>query len=218
MRFVLPRLRRKMIRAKLGVLPFGVVSNNCWGSHIYQAAEMQYTTPFVGLFLSPTAYVHLLRNWMRLIHSPLEFRDKSSEECVENIRRLRETLWPVGVLGGEVEVQFMHYKNSDEARLKWESRLKRMPIDLNRLFFKFDDREGCVAEQMKLFASLPFPHKVLFTAKSELIDLDCAIQIRCPQSIVPDGVTLSRLSPRYFDSAAWIGGRRQPGSKLLSFV
>lgn len=218
MRFVLRHLQCTMVRKKLGTATFGVVSNNCWGSHIYQFAQVPYTTPFVGLFLSPLSYLHLLTNWVRLISAPLQFKEKSSEEWVENIRQSRNALWPVGLLGGEVEIQFMHYQNPQEARVKWERRLGRMPTRLDRLFFKFDDREGCTVAQMKFFDSLPLPHKVLFTAQPELLGLECAVHIRCPEASVPDGVALSRISPRCFDAAAWIGGQPQPRFHLLSLV
>ena len=210
-------MSRRSILSKLGPRPFGVISNNCWGAHIYQAAGLSYTTPFVGLALAPESYLHLLSNWS-LIKSPLLFKESSSEACVERIRQARGTFWPVGVLDGEVEIQFMHYRNCEEARAKWERRLQRMPVDRERLFVKFDDRDGLSADQINRFVALDFPNKVFSTGNKSWIGLQCAVYIPTRTGRLPDGLTLSRISPQYFDSAAGIAGFRQPCSELLSFV
>jgi uncharacterized protein (DUF1919 family) len=115
-------------------------------------------------------------------------------------------------------VQFMHYGTEGEALSKWERRLQRMPVNPDRLFLKFDDRDGCTEGQMEFFSSLPFSNKVLFTKSRLLSKLSCAVHIPSSESTVPDGLALTRISPKYFDSAHWIGRRPQPRSFLLSFV
>jgi len=209
--------RRRCSDAFFASNAFGVVSNNCWGPNIHQTAGIAYITPFVGLFFTPESYLNLLANW-GLVRARLEFKEKSSEDRVEKVRRECGTLWPVGVLAGQVEIQFMHYKNRDEARTKWERRLKRMPVDIERLFVKFDDYDGVSADQVSWFAALDFPNEVFFTASEDFIGAGCAVHIATRTGKLPDGVALSRISPQYFDSASWIGGQRQPRSKLLSFV
>ncbi len=110
-------MRRRSVLSKLGDLPFGIVSNNCWEAHIYKEAGLTYATPFVGLALSAELYLHLLSNW-DIVQGPLLFKDGSSEEWIEEMRKARGTFRPVGELAGHVEIQFMHYSNRDEARAK----------------------------------------------------------------------------------------------------
>lgn len=210
-------LRRRTVLRKLGHLPFAVISNNCWGSHIYQAAGLPYATPFIGLAMSPKSYLRLLSNW-NFVKAPLRFKGSSSEEWVENIRQARGTFWPVGFLADQVEIQFMHYQSEEEARVKWERRLQRMPADPGRLFVKFDDYDRLSDNELSQFATLEFPNKVFFSGNSDRLRVHCAMYIPTSTGRLPDGLTLSRISPQYFDAASWIGGRQQPCCKLLSSV
>ncbi len=93
-----------------------------------------------------------------------------------------------------------------------------MPRSRERLFVKLDDYDGLSAEQINRFAGCEFPNKVFFTANKDWRGLKCAVHIPSRNGKLPDGWTLRPISPRYFDSASWIGGRRQPDCKLLSFV
>jgi uncharacterized protein (DUF1919 family) len=61
---------------------FCIVSNNCWGAHVYQTLERPYQTPFVGLFLMPDDYLNLLENFHELIRQPLRFKNESRHEAV----------------------------------------------------------------------------------------------------------------------------------------
>ena len=212
-----PRVVRRSVLRKIGTSPFGVVSNNCWGAHIYQTVGVAYMTPFIGLAMSTNSYLRLLSNW-NVVWSPLRFTEKASEERMERMRQERGTFWPVGVLADKVEIHFMHYRTCDEAGEKWQRRLKRMPQDVNRLFVKFDDYDGLSSEQFNRFAGLKFAHKVCFTANRDWIGRPGVVHIPTLGGRLPDGLALSRVSPSYFDSAAWIGGLRQPSHSLFSFV
>lgn len=38
---------------------FTIISNNCWGGFVYQKFNLQYRTPFVGLFIfAPQSGLH----------------------------------------------------------------------------------------------------------------------------------------------------------------
>ena len=49
-----------LLRSKVGKRCFTLISNNCWGAHIYQDLGIAYETPFVGPFLDPDSYLNLL--------------------------------------------------------------------------------------------------------------------------------------------------------------
>lgn len=209
---------RKTLEKRFRGTEFSMVSNNCWGSHVYQYTGIPYMTPFVGVALSPISYLELLENW-DLMRTPLRFSDSSMDDSIEGIRQERGTFWPIGVLGDRVEIQFMHESDCETAKSKWERRLQRMPEDRNRIFLKFDDLDGVDEAQARRFFALNFPNKVFFTATKDLaMKFSSAIYIPTPAGKLPDGLTLSKISPLYFDSAAWISGRRQPRLKWFSMA
>ena len=73
--------------------------------------------------------------------------------------------YPVGWLG-DVPIYFMPYRNAQEAKEKWETRLKR--INLDNLFIIMTDKDspqGVSYEELEAFDRLPFKNKVVFTHK-----------------------------------------------------
>lgn len=199
---------------------FSIISNNCWGAHVYQAVNLPYATPFVGLFLSPDAYLRLLADFPKNLLLPLHFKEESNEAWVNQLREAHGHRWPIGRLGDGIEIQFMHYHTPTEARDKWQRRLARLTKRPDRWFFKFCDRDGYTAEYLALFEQLPYPNKVFFTTRRDC-PLQCAVIIPIEEPRVPHGQSLSQISPAYFDSADWInGGRGRVGwlGKYLSCV
>ena len=75
-----------------------------------------------------------------------------------------------------------------------------------RYFFKFCDRDGCTLEQLKAFDKAPVAHKVCFVSRP-MPNLQTVVRIPdITTGEMPDGLTLSYISPRYFDAAGWING------------
>ena len=84
--------------------------------------------------------------------------------------------------------------------------LRQLIDDPKRRFFKFDDRDGAVAEDFEAFARMPIPNKVCFSAS----------KLNVPTIIVPsepdgrqalDGVSLARVSRHYFNTLRWLSTR-----------
>jgi uncharacterized protein (DUF1919 family) len=114
--------------------------------------------------------------------------------------------YPIGLLGGEIEIHFMHYKTEEEAREKWNKRVKRVPEADSELFFKFDDRDGCKREHLEAFHQLPFSNKLSFTSKPHL-EFDNNIHVLTKSRELPDAVILFRKSVKYFSLKAWLDGK-----------
>jgi uncharacterized protein (DUF1919 family) len=217
---IAPSSRRALavpaLRALVGDLDFTIVSNNCWGAHIYQALDLEYATPFVGLFIPPDSYLALLRRFDELMEADLIFTAKSRSASVNAWRDGAGLTYPIALLGGEVEVNFQHYASPEEARDKWRRRAARMTRDPARLFFKFDDREGATAAQIAEFEGLPLANKVCFTASAHEVPT-----VRAPaeegQPWVIDGLSLAGVSRRYFNTLRWISShpRWWPTPSLL---
>src|SRR5678810_1052541 len=112
-------LTRRALRARLRSRVFTVVSNNCWGAHIYQRLGQPYQTPFIGVFFAPECYLILVSRFRWFLSQPVRFLDRSRHEYINALREERKLRYPIGCLGGDVEVQFLHYAAENEAAEKW---------------------------------------------------------------------------------------------------
>jgi uncharacterized protein (DUF1919 family) len=186
----LVRFARKIKSTRFSDPEFSVVSNNCWGAHIYQQAKLPYRTPFVNLFLYPSDYLKMLENFYDAMATPLHFL------------KGEDTKYPIGRLD-DISVHFLHYADEETAVASWRRRLARLTKDPDRTFIKFCNRDGATKEHAIRFQRLPFKNKVYFTNDAET-DMDCAVKIPYDGDQAPDGLQLSAVSPRYFDAWRWI--------------
>ena len=192
-----------ILRGLVGDCNFSIISNNCWGGHVYQALQIPYRTPFVGLFIPPKNYLRLLGNFSEYIRSDLVFASASKDQSL-NLWRDREQLrYPIGLLKGEVEIHFLHYRTADEANKKWVRRCGRLVDNPKRVFFKFDDREGAVPEDIEAFDRMKIRNKVCFTvarynARTIIVPAESGTHQ------VLDGFSLARVSRNYFNTIRWI--------------
>lgn len=143
---------------------FTIISNNCWGGFVYQKFNLRYRTPFVGLFIFAPDYIELLENFDYLINEEISFIDandsKYKEELIQNNTFNK---YPIGILGKNVEIHFLHYHSQEEAFSKWNERCSR--INRNNLLIKFSDKDKCYDELIFRFDKLKFKNKICFSAK-----------------------------------------------------
>jgi uncharacterized protein (DUF1919 family) len=196
------RLGRSLRRPVFQTDDFAIISNNCRGAHIYRYAGLRYNTPFVNLFILPDCYLTLLGNLDRYLKSELRFAARSKYSSI-NAQRERKA-FPIGVLAGEIEIQFVHYTSTDEAQTKWKRRVERFYAKPFRKFVKFCDRDGCEDRHIDAFDRLPYENKVFFSSRP--VPHKCAVYVPSNGS-VPDGQRLSEISAGYFDAELWVAGQ-----------
>lgn len=148
-------------RARHDGSDFSIVSNNCWGGSVYQSLRRPYLSPFVGMFLMAPCYLRLLDDLRGHLAHPPRPLDESRYEAIRLTRGRESPRYPIGVLGDEVEVHFLHYATWEEARAKWIRRSERIRWD--RLFVKFGDQNESSDECVRRFLSLPFTRKLCLT-------------------------------------------------------
>lgn len=194
---------------------FIILSNNCWGFEIYKTLGREYNTPFVGLFICPDSYLMLLENFESFLKAELKFK-KNTEEFD----------YPVGLLGENVEIHFLHYSSEHEALKKWNRRVARLIRDIDdgvSIYAKLCDREGCTNDHVKRFFKLPFKNKISISVQP----MEFKNHIYVPSLIdkevcsVIDGVRLFRKRYRYFDFAHWLlkgNCRKTTISRILSLI
>lgn len=177
------RDRRRLRRA-----PFCVISDDCWGSRIYQHLGRPYNTPFVGLLLQTPYYVRLLSSLESYLAMPLDFGDDVwSPSTGRHV--------PLGLLG-DVEIRFLHYPDRGHAADAWNRRVER--VDYDNLFVKIDvGKNEARPEDLAAFTDLPFEQKVAFSRSPQ------------PGAVhIPDwhgnGYLLFNETQRVFDAVSWV--------------
>ena len=97
-----------------------IISNNCWGGHVYRYLGIEYLSPTIGLYFFADDYVKFCRNLKYYIGQELQFISVDKSKHKDNLIE-RNTKCPIGVLD-DIEVVFLHYKSEQEALEKWNRR------------------------------------------------------------------------------------------------
>jgi len=191
-------------RSKLKNKNFSIIGNNCFVGGMYHKYGLKYNTPTIWTYIFPDDYLRFLVRLDWYLAQPLKFTSFSAHEMSKRFTKLTGKVYPIGLLGGDVEIHFMHYKTQEKAAEKWVSRLKRLCRD--NLFFVFSDSEEFCQEHLEKFARLPFKHKVFFSAKPQP-DYDETVFVR-DYALAPYvfDVTKNRKYEKYFDLTKWLNG------------
>ena len=91
---------------------YSIISNNCYGTNYYKINNIEYNTPFIGLYIYAECYINLLEKFDNYINLEL-IEIKKSKYGIFN--------YPIGLLGNS-EIHFIHYNNFNEAKIKWDRR------------------------------------------------------------------------------------------------
>jgi uncharacterized protein (DUF1919 family) len=160
----------------------------------------------VWSFFYPQDYLCFLENLNLYLKEPLQFTKNSKyPQQTQRLRELKGRDYPIGVLGGDVEIHFLHYLTEAEAYEKWMRRAKR--VNLNNLFVVFSDAEEGFTEQLlEKYEQLPFKNKVFFSSKP-LPHIKSAVFVEAyaKKPRVADS-TRNRKYEKYFDLVKWLNG------------
>lgn len=163
-----------------------IISSNCFAGRIMQDLGMQYNTPTLGLYFFADDYIEFLSNLkFYLTEAKLEFLDYSRYPLA-NERRAKWSHWyPIGLLGGKVEIQFLHYHTEQEAAEKWYRRAAR--VNWDKLIIIGMEQNLCTEDSIIAFDKLNFERKIFFSSK-DLPDLksNCFLEIFAEQGEVGD--------------------------------
>ncbi len=151
------KLEKRKLRKKLNSTDFSIISNNCWGSFVYQKYGLPYKSPTAGVYILGHDFVKLCKDWDRYFNSKLEFIPW--EMASYHYALINEIPYPVAKLD-DIEIYFMHYPSEEVAAEKWYRRVER--INPDHIIFKLSQREECSREDIEEFMKLPLKHKVCF--------------------------------------------------------
>lgn len=159
------KVKGRISRLRIKQKDFTIISNNCWGTFIYKKFDLSYQSPFVNLLIFADDYIQLLEKFSPEILNNIHFikHEESKHKKELKTREYYEMSYPVGVIGDNIEIHFLHYTQENDAKEKWQERIKR--INYNKLLFKFSDSEICNDSLIERFDRLSFKNKICFTAK-----------------------------------------------------
>jgi uncharacterized protein (DUF1919 family) len=108
--------RNKIERKRLQNHGFTIISQNCIGSIWYHDLGERFMSPTINMKFESNSFVRFLKNIHYYLDAPIQFikSDKT---------------YPVGLIGGDVLVEFVHYASEEEVITKWEERKKRINWD-----------------------------------------------------------------------------------------
>lgn len=189
---------------------FSIISNNCWGGAIYRSLRRPYLSPFAGTFLMAPCYLRMLADLPAHLRNPLRPAADSRYESIRLTRGRVLPAYPIGILGDDVEVHFLHYATWAEAAEKWARRTARLRWD--RLFVKFSEQNESTLDGVNQFLALPFERKICLTNRTGL----SGQHVVCLGGAGPTTRGQEDLEyRRYFDVPAWLcGGQTRGGAAL----
>lgn len=141
-----------------------LISSNCFAGRIMQDLGMQYNTPTLGLYFMYPDYIEFLSELeFYLKKAKIKFVEHSKYKIGDERREHWRHWYPIGLLGGKVEIHFLHYHTEKEAADKWYRRAGR--VDMDNVFIIGMDQNLCTENDIMAFDKLPFKRKIFFSSR-----------------------------------------------------
>ena len=163
MNFILNFFRKFYFRNKSDIKPQTLICNNCLAGCILHDYNMRFDTPTINLWIPFPDYIKFLQRLEFFVNADFQ---EIKEDGIN---------YPIGLLGGEVKVYFLHYHSFSQAVYKWKQRAKRIHWDNIKLILV--ERDGCQSHDLNDFDSLPITKKIALTRLNNPI-LNSAFHIK----------------------------------------
>ncbi len=170
------RLFSKSRAKRINNTDFTIISNNCWGGHVYRRYGLEYLSPTVGLYFFSEDYIHLLGDLSYYLHLPLRFIKCEESKHYMDLKQRGQCNVPIGLLGDDIEIVFLHYESESEAYTKWTRRCERVNYD--NLIVKHSQMNHCTDAHLFAFDKMDFRKKVAFVSPSFSGKIACAVPVK----------------------------------------
>lgn len=152
-----------------------IISSNCFAGRVMQDLKIKYNSPTLGLWFMPDDFPRFCKNINFYLNADIKLLEHSKNELREYKRtHPRKHPYPVGCIGNDVEVHFLHYHTEEEAFSKFKKRAQR--VNTSKLIFIGFEQNGCTEEDIKAFNNLPYSNKLFFS--SHPFPYECVIYIK----------------------------------------
>lgn len=183
---------------KLNNKQFTIISNNCWGGHVYRFFNLPYDSPTIGLFFFSEDYIKFITNLKHYIESELKFIKCSESKYYDQISKAHKENIPIGLID-DVEIIFLHYHSEEEARVKWNRRKERIHWD--NLYFKMSEQNLCSIDLLQKFDDFPSENKFVFVSTDYRLKSQIVFKDWLGRGEVPNDTTNFR---RYINVINWL--------------
>lgn len=130
-----------------------IISMNCVGGVVSHELGLRFNSPTVNLWFKPKEFIRFLSHLEYYLYDcEMQIDVEVSDKCG----------YPVGKLD-DINVYFTHYETFEQAKQKWNERLKRLKMD--NIYIVMVQKDGCTEEDIHSFDNLKYKHKVIFTTK-----------------------------------------------------
>lgn len=166
------KIKNTFLKKRLKNDNFTILAPTCIAGIMYHWLGEQFLSPTINMFFNEKDFLRFAKDIDYYINQEPEFLEmKTSDEGYS---------YPVGVLKktGEEDIKlyFMHYKNFDEAKEKWNKRKKR--VNKDNLFYIFSTQNGNLSlDDVKDLKSIKAKGIVCFTAE-DYNDIDYCLQLK----------------------------------------
>lgn len=130
-----------------------IIAMNCVGGVVSHELGLRFNSPTVNLWFKPGEFIRFL--------SQLEYYLYDCEIRMD-VQISNQCGYPVGKLD-DISVYFTHYETFEQAKQKWNERLKRVKMD--NIYIIMVQKDGCTEDDILAFEKLKYKHKVIFTSK-----------------------------------------------------
>lgn len=141
---------------------FTIISNNCWGGHVYRRFGLQYKSPTVGLYFYSDEYIRFLKDLENNLYGDIRIINSYDSKYKDDLLRKNQSDVVIGLINNSIEVVFLHYHSPEEAIEKWRRRAER--VNMDNLIVKFSQMNNCSIRNLMDFSDLEYKKKVLFLA------------------------------------------------------
>lgn len=142
-----------------------IISSNCFAGRIMQDLGIKYNSPTLGLYIWTPDYIEFVSNLRYyLTEAKLTFVEHSKYPLGDERRASWSHWYPIGLLDGKVEIQFLHYHSEREAAEKWYRRAAR--VNWNNILVIGMEQNLCTLKDIYDFDKLPYKKKVIFTSRN----------------------------------------------------
>lgn len=138
-----------------------IISSNCIGGIIYNTLGLRFLSPTINVFIPSKDFIKIINDLENYLTNDLIYKETSMGG------------YPIGILK-DITIHFNHYKTFEEARIKWNERVKR--IDFNNLYIMLHDR-NLEYDDIKKLGSVKCKRLIVFTQK-QYPEFDYAFQLK----------------------------------------
>jgi len=193
---------KKIIKTIYGVIyrlrikkNISIISNDCCAGCIYSDVGFKFLSPTINLYINGSDFLKFVNNIEEYFNSELIEYKKHEKD------------YPIGIIKntvlGDVKIDFIHYKNFEEAKNKWNERKQRVDFSNILILYHVNDEN---IEYINEILKLNFNKKIIAYKTQKIVKHNDIIILRRLKKFEPAKIlqTNKLLGRRYLEEINYI--------------